>query len=179
MNAHPATAQETAAEYLDAGLWQDGTDVLLQMTAAAPDKSKIHPMAYYYLGYFAGKLGQPQRASEYYGLAKAMPPDYVFPFQNEEIDVLRQAMRANPRDARAPYYLGNLLYDWQPEEATQNVGSVRGHRPVLRDRPSEPGHGLHASEVRQRSQRGHRGTGEGRVARPQVSAAFHRTGRAI
>ena len=117
MNAHPATAQETAAEYLDAGLWQDGTDVLLQMTAAASDKSKIHPMAYYYLGYFAGKLGQPQRASEYYGLAKAMPPDYVFPFENEEIDVLRQAVRANPRDARAAYYLGNLLYDWRPEEA--------------------------------------------------------------
>ena len=26
MKHHPATAQETAAEYLDAGLWQDGTD---------------------------------------------------------------------------------------------------------------------------------------------------------
>jgi tetratricopeptide (TPR) repeat protein len=119
MNSHPATAQETAAEYLDEGLWQDGTDVLLQMTAAAPDKSKIHPMAYYYLAYFAEKLGQPQQASKYYELAKAMPRDYVFPFQNEEIDVLRQAVRANPRDARAPYYLGNLLYDWQPEEAAR------------------------------------------------------------
>ncbi len=119
MNAHPATAQETAAEYLDAGLWQDGTDVLLQMTAAAPDKSKIHPLVYYYLGYFAGKLGQPQRASEYYGLARAMPRDYVFPFQNEEIEVLRQAVRENPQDACAPYYLGNLLYDWQPEEAVR------------------------------------------------------------
>ncbi|HYW41885.1 MAG TPA: DUF5107 domain-containing protein [Bryobacteraceae bacterium] len=119
MNRHPATAQETAAEYLDAGLWQDGTDVLLQMTAAAPDKSKIHPMAYYYLGYFAGKLGQARKASEYYELARSMPPDYVFPFQNEAIDVLRQAIQANPRDARAPYYLGNVLYDWQPEEATK------------------------------------------------------------
>ena len=48
-----------------------------------------------------------------------MPPDYVFPFQNEAIDVLRRAIAANPRDARAPYYLGNLLYDWQPEEATR------------------------------------------------------------
>jgi tetratricopeptide (TPR) repeat protein len=116
---HPQTAQETAAEYLDAGLWQDGTDVLLQMTAAAPDKSKVHPMAYYYLGYFAEKLGQAPKASEYYKLAAAMPPDYVFPFQNEAIDVLRAAMKWNPRDARAPYYLGNLLYDWQPEEATK------------------------------------------------------------
>jgi tetratricopeptide (TPR) repeat protein len=119
MNRHPATAQETAAEYLDAGLWQDGTDVLLQTTAAAPDKSKIHPMAYYYLAYFAVKLGQPEKAAEYYKLAKAMPSDYVFPFQNEAIEVLRQAVAANPGDARAPYYLGNVLYDWQPEEAAK------------------------------------------------------------
>src|ERR1035441_1239 len=119
MNRHPATAQETAAEYLDAGLWQDGTDVLLQTTAAAPDKSKIHPMAYYYLAYFAVKLGQPEKAAEYYKLANAMPPDYVFPFQNEAIEVLRQAVAANPGDARAPYYLGNVLYDWQPEEAAK------------------------------------------------------------
>ncbi len=119
MNSHPATAQETAAEYMNAGLWQDGTDVLLQMTAAAPDQAKIHPMVYYYLGYFARKLGQPEKVESYYKLAMAMPPDYVFPFQNEAIDVLRQAVAANPRDARAAYYLGNVLYDWQPEEATR------------------------------------------------------------
>ena len=119
MNLHPATAQETAAEYLNAGLWQDGTDVLLEMTAAAPDKSKIHPMAYYYLGYFAGKLGQAEKAAGYDRLAMGMPADYVFPFQNEAIPVLRAAMKTNPRDARAPYYLGNVLYDWQPEEATR------------------------------------------------------------
>ncbi len=119
MNAHPATAQETAAEFLDAGLWQDGIDTLLQMTAAVPDKSRIHPMVYYYLGYLAGKLGQVEKASEYCRLAAAMPVDYVFPFQNEAIAVLRQAIRTNPRDAHAPYYLGNLLYDWQPEEAAK------------------------------------------------------------
>jgi tetratricopeptide (TPR) repeat protein len=28
-------------------------------------------------------------------------------------------MKANPGDARAPYYLGNLLFDWQPEEAAR------------------------------------------------------------
>ena len=119
MNAHPATAQETAAEYLDAGLWQDGADTLSQMTAAAPDKAKVHPMAYYYLGYFAAKLGQAQKSAEYYKLASAAPPEYVFPFQNEAIDVLRAAIGANARDARAPYYLGNLLYDWLPDEAVK------------------------------------------------------------
>src|ERR1035437_3365262 len=116
---HPQTFQETAGEYLDAGLWKDGTDVLLQMVSSVPDKAKVHPMAYYYLGYFAEKLGQAPKASEYYKLALSMPPDYVFPFQAEVIDVLRAAMKVNPRDARASYYLGNLLYDWQPEEATR------------------------------------------------------------
>jgi len=119
MNADPATAQETAAEFLNAGLWRDGTEALLQMTSAAPDKSRIHPMVYYYLGYFADQLGQEQQASQYYKLAMSMPVDYVFPFQSEAIVVLRQAIKANPRDARAPYYLGNLLYDWQPEEAAE------------------------------------------------------------
>ena len=46
-----------------------------------------------------------------------MPPDFVFPYQYEAIAVLRRAMQVNPNDARAPYYLGNLLFDWQPEEA--------------------------------------------------------------
>jgi tetratricopeptide (TPR) repeat protein len=114
---HPQTFQETAAEYLNAGLWKDGTDVLLQMVSSVPDKAKVHPMAYYYLGYFAEKLGQAPKASEYYRLALSMPPDYVFPFQAEVIDVLRAAIKVNPRDARASYYLGNLLYDWQPQEA--------------------------------------------------------------
>src|ERR1019366_6267730 len=93
---HPATAQETAAEYLNDGLWQDGIDVLLQMRAAAPKASAIQPMVNYYLGEFAAKLGQAEKASEYRRLAMAMPPDYVFPFQNEAIDVLRQAIAANP-----------------------------------------------------------------------------------
>jgi len=119
MNNHPATAQETAAEYLNAGLWQDGADVLLQAAGAAPDQAKIRPMLYYYLGYFAEKLGQPEKAAGYYKLAMALPPDYVFPFQNEAIIVLRAAIAANPADPRAPYYLGNLLYDWQPEEAVK------------------------------------------------------------
>jgi tetratricopeptide (TPR) repeat protein len=46
-----------------------------------------------------------------------MPPDYCFPFQLEMIDVLRTAMRHEPADAMAPLYLGNLLFDLQPEAA--------------------------------------------------------------
>jgi tetratricopeptide (TPR) repeat protein len=76
-------------------------------------------MIYYYLGYFARKLDLTYQASQYDQLAMQMPPDYVFPFQSEAIEVLCSAIAANPHDVRAPYYLGNLLYDWQPEEATR------------------------------------------------------------
>jgi tetratricopeptide (TPR) repeat protein len=106
----PATAEETAAEYLHAGLWKDGTDVLAQA-------SPVSPVTSYYLAYFAAKMGDAAKASEYRAQAARMSPDYVFPFQYEAIDVLRAAIEANGRDARAPYYLGNLLYDWQPEAA--------------------------------------------------------------
>jgi tetratricopeptide (TPR) repeat protein len=119
MSRRPETAQETAAEYMNSGLWQDGTDVLLQLTKSAAKPSAVHPMVYYYLSYFADKLGNSKQAAGYRQLAMSMPPDYVFPFQNEAIDVLRQAIQANPADARAPYYLGNLLFDWQPDEAVK------------------------------------------------------------
>ena len=38
-------------------------------------------------------------------------PDGCFPARLEEIEILEAAQAANPGDARAPYYLGNLLYD--------------------------------------------------------------------
>jgi tetratricopeptide (TPR) repeat protein len=119
MNEHTATAQETAAEYFNAGLWQDGAEVLSQMITATPEKTEVSPMVYYYLGYFARKMGQAPKASEYYSLAVKMSPDYVFPFQHEAIAILREAMKARPNDAMAPYYLGNLLFDWQPAEAVK------------------------------------------------------------
>ncbi len=117
LNGHGATAQEIAAEFADAGLARDGLEVLSRAIAAAPDPAKISPMIYYYLGDFAEQLGEATNAAGYRRQAMARSPEYVFPFQSEAIGVLRRAMAANPSDARAPYYLGTLLFDWQPAEA--------------------------------------------------------------
>lgn len=46
-----------------------------------------------------------------YAAAAGVSPDYCFPARLEEIAVLEAAIAANPADARAPFYLGNLLYD--------------------------------------------------------------------
>jgi len=48
--------------------------------------------------------------------AASLPADYCFPSRLEEIAIFEAAMRANPNDARAPYYLGNLLYDRRRHE---------------------------------------------------------------
>ena len=113
---HPANTQELAAEYADAGLYADGAAVLQQAIT-----ERASPLVYYYLADFAGKLGgeAAARGAAYRRQAALLPPDYVFPFQAEAITVLRGAIAANPQDARAPYYLGNLLFDWQPEEAVR------------------------------------------------------------
>jgi len=50
-------------------------------------------------------------ALRHYQQAATASPDYCFPARLEEIAILEAAMAANPGDARAPYYLGNLLYD--------------------------------------------------------------------
>jgi len=47
------------------------------------------------------------------------PADHVFPLQMEMIPVLEAAMAVDPADAHAPYYLGDLLFDSQPERAVE------------------------------------------------------------
>ncbi len=117
LNELPATGLEVAGDFLNAGLWEDGTEFLTQVVNASADQSKVSPLVYYDLAYFAQKLNQPEKAASYSQLAVKASPEYVFPFQMEMIPVLEAAIAANPADARAPYYLGNLLFDWQPAQA--------------------------------------------------------------
>ncbi len=108
---------ELAADYGNGGFWDEAIDVLSRLTQPAKENRVTDPRAYYYLGYCWEKKEDQGQALKYYRLAEKMPPDYCFPFQLEEIDVLRSASKMNPQDARAPYYLGDLLYDRQPEAA--------------------------------------------------------------
>jgi len=108
---------ELAMDYAQAGLADDSEQVLKGLVAASPDANQVHPLVYYNLGYLSAQRRQPGEASRYFQLAAQPSPDYVFPFRLEEVKVLQAAMQENPADARAPYYLGNLLYDRQPAAA--------------------------------------------------------------
>jgi tetratricopeptide (TPR) repeat protein len=107
---------ELAVDYSNSGLWDEAIEVLSRLVENAR-LSVANPLERYYLGYFWEKKGEQDKALKQYKLASTMPTDFCFPFQLESIDVLRSASKMNPGDARAPYYLGNLFYDLQPENA--------------------------------------------------------------
>jgi tetratricopeptide (TPR) repeat protein len=107
---------EIAVDYCNCGLWDEAIGCL-SVLLDSNNKARRYPMVNYYLGFLYQKKGNIQKASTHYRIAAKMPPDFCFPFRLETIDVLENAMINNPADAIAPYYLGNLLYDHQPERA--------------------------------------------------------------
>src|SRR5262249_37655243 len=109
------TGLESVVEYGHEGRWSDGISILELMVQT--QSRRVSPLVYYYLGEFHERLGNPTKAAEARRLASEASPDYGFPFQWEAIPALRHAIQENPQDSRAPYYLGNLLFDWQPDEA--------------------------------------------------------------
>jgi len=108
---------ELSVDYLDFGFYDDAIDVLQRAVNRNTKPLSSYPMVYYYLGYLHQKKADRGRAMKYYAEASKMPVDLCFSFRAESIDVLTSAVKANPNDARAYYYLGNLLYDKQPDRA--------------------------------------------------------------
>lgn len=110
-----AYALEAAHDYARASLLDDAIGVL---AARLPQpEAKADPMVAYTLGWLHERKGDAAQAATWYRRGRELPPDYCFPFRVEEIAVLERAMAHDPRDPRAPYYLGNLLFDLQPERA--------------------------------------------------------------
>jgi len=60
-----------------------------------------------------------------------MRADYCFPFRLETEEVLKAALKANPSDPKAYYFLGNLLYDLQPQNAVAHWEKSRELDPAF------------------------------------------------
>ncbi|MHC4739500.1 MAG: DUF5107 domain-containing protein, partial [Planctomycetota bacterium] len=108
---------ELAVDYGNAGFLDEAIEVLMRAAEIKKEPISTYPMLYYYLGFYSQQKAESDKAAKYYSMARKMPSDYCFPFRLESIDVLNAAIEKNPSDARAYYYLGNLLYDIQPENA--------------------------------------------------------------
>jgi len=110
---------EMAVDYGNCGLWDEAIGVLSRFDSSVRKEFGPYPMIFYWLGYFWEEKGEEEQASKYYKLAGKLSSDCCFPFRLESIQVLRSAEKRNPDDARTPYYLGNLLFDIQPEKAVK------------------------------------------------------------
>ena len=74
-------------------------------------------MLWYARAHFARCLSRPQEETDRLrDCARAASPDYCFPSRLEELLLLKAALKRDPADARAHYYLGNLFYDKQRRE---------------------------------------------------------------
>jgi tetratricopeptide (TPR) repeat protein len=101
------TRLDIALDFARAGLWAEAIALLEK---ASPDAGTA-PLVPYYIGWLHFQAGDAAAARRRFASAARESPDYCFPARLEEIAILEAAMKLNRRDARAPYYLGNLLYD--------------------------------------------------------------------
>jgi tetratricopeptide (TPR) repeat protein len=92
-------AMEIGVDYMHAGLL-DEARALFSLAAASDTLAQ----------YFRAACATFDQAVSEFQHAAAMLPDYVFPHRLESVNVLQTAVRLNPTDARASYYLGNFWY---------------------------------------------------------------------
>jgi len=104
---------ELAVGYLNDGLFDDSEDVLRRYSG----KDQIIS---YYLGYLQDKKGNKTEADKFFREASVQSVDYGFPFRLEDEKVLKLASSHHPEDAKPWYYLGNLLFDKQPQRAIES-----------------------------------------------------------
>ena len=126
-----AYALEAAHDYAAAGLLDDAISVLKGRLPADRPNATADPLVAYTLGWLFERRGDAESAAGWYRRGRDLPPEYCFPHRLESAFVLERAMAASPEDARAPYYLGNLLYDLQPERAVAEWEKARALDPSL------------------------------------------------
>ena len=68
------------------------------------------PLIFYTLGWLHTQTGDKKKGKYYFEKAAKESPDYCFPNRLKEIEILQTALKINPKDSFAPYYLGNLFY---------------------------------------------------------------------
>jgi len=113
-----------AIGYLENGLLKETEDVLKRFNGT-------NPFFDYYLGYIYDKNGNSIQASKYFQSAANQSVDYIFPYRLGTVKVLNTALKYNPTDANAYYYIGNILYDKQPENAIINWENAIRQNPAF------------------------------------------------
>ncbi len=98
---------EAATDYMNMSFADDALLTLRKYLELSPEER--YPLVHYYLGYLYHLLDKKSQAEKFFREGASLSPDYVFPFRIESEKVLKLALRYNPDDWKASYYLGNLL----------------------------------------------------------------------
>jgi tetratricopeptide (TPR) repeat protein len=101
---------ELAVGYMNDGMPEEAENILKRFSGKDQEIS-------YYLGYLNDIKGNKSEAEKYFKDGSSQSVDYGFPFRLESENVLLKASEYMPADAKPHYYMGNLLYDKQPERA--------------------------------------------------------------
>jgi tetratricopeptide (TPR) repeat protein len=110
---------ETATRYSEMGLFKEAAE--LMAVAAESDEIELsaYPMVHYHLGMYLALAGEKEKATEELQKASELSTDLCFPYGDESVKALKQAISKNANDATACYLLGNALADYQHEEAVK------------------------------------------------------------
>ena len=98
----PENYLDVVIDYAEAGLYADALEIIAL-------SQSDYPLLHYHKAYCLHMLGKDSRSVLEY--AAAQPTGVCFPARLEDIAVLEYAIRENPSDANACYYLGSLYYD--------------------------------------------------------------------
>lgn len=102
---NPQMRLDLGFDLIRSGLLEEALEVL-----EAPSKVPS-AMVLYACSDVLRRMGRESESNEAYRRASRENSDHLFPNRLEELCVLEKALEINPRDARAAYALGNLLYD--------------------------------------------------------------------
>jgi tetratricopeptide (TPR) repeat protein len=108
---------DVAHDYAVAGLCDEAMTVLHRAEVAGA----MHPLIPYTMAWLETRRGNEAAARAHAARGREAAPDLCFPARLEEIGVLETAERLDPTDPRAPYYLGNLLYDRRRYDAAMRA----------------------------------------------------------
>ncbi len=100
---------DLAFDFARAGLFQEALDALSTAPSSRYDGSAT--LGLYAKADILYRMNRTEEAAAAQEKASSAKPDYVFPSRLEEMLLLQRTIHRRPDDARAHYYLGNLLYD--------------------------------------------------------------------
>ncbi len=101
---------ELAADYENAGRWDEALAILERAVRASSTKDHVPPMLDYHAALSCEHLGRAADAERHRARARRQRPEFVMPSRIEDAQALERALKARPSDSLAAFCLGHLYY---------------------------------------------------------------------